>query len=99
MGQCVVLVHCVRLLEQYLVSVQPLKVDTPLKSIPCLFCSVSSSKNTFCHVSLGNFFTVILSSFTNENERKSVSRRQVPYQKLIRMPILSIPTITFCTPG
>ena len=80
-------------------SVQPLKVDTPLKSIPCLFRSVSCRKIAFRHVSLENFFTVILSSFANENERKSVPRRQVLYQKFIHMPFFSISTITFCTSG
>ena len=46
-------------------SVQPLKVDTPLKSIPCLFCSLSSRNITFLSCNIGNFFAVIISSLPN----------------------------------
>ena len=48
---------------------------------------------------IGKLFTITFSSLTNQNERKSISIRLVLFQKLNPMPIFSISTVTFSTPG
>ena len=81
-----------------IIAFNPLKSIHPVSRYHVCFVpfQVAKSPSVMCHWEI---FSLSYCLHLQMNERKSVSRRQVPYQKLIRMPILSISTITFCTPG
>ena len=77
---------CVGLFDIY-DSVQPPEVDTPLKSLPYLFSSLSRANLTFHHLAVGNF-TIIVFLLKDKNRQNALQTGKIHIKNIFSCIVL-----------
>ena len=76
-------------------SVQHPEVDTPLKSLPYLFSSLSRANLTFHHLAVGNFFTIIVFLLTDKKRQNTLQTGKIHIKNIFSCIILVFALLPF----